>query len=111
MNKEDQQKLMQIIIGSGKVKLMVSEATQVSKNYRFKEAEKLLNNAKEELIKVHNIHTSMLDSSVYSEDINILSIHSEDHLMSASLMFDMAKEFIDVYIRLSEIEKNSLDSV
>lgn len=110
MEINDKQQVMSIIIKTGDVKEKARNATQEARNNNEVAAKELLEQAEYELVKIHNIHTSLLGSDLYVEQANILVIHAEDHLTTATLMLDMAKEFVAVYQELNTL-KEACDKV
>lgn len=102
MNKDDQRKIMKLIIESGESKKMILSALNTARVGDINEAKQLLDDAQKVLLKTHSIHTELLGSSAYIDDIDILGIHAEDHLMTSMLFLDVAKEFIHIYDKLAD---------
>ena len=99
MNEESLQVIMGLIMHSGDAKSHAMEAIQSAKEYDFEAAEKSLHNAKESLVKAHQSQTEMLTKEAQGEstEITLLTVHSQDHLMTGIAFTDLAKEIVDLY--------------
>ncbi|WP_414043962.1 PTS lactose/cellobiose transporter subunit IIA [Macrococcus sp. EM39E] len=89
----------QIILYGGNGRSSAMEAIQEAKEGNFEEADRLIEEANTELNKAHKFQTELLQNEARGNknDINIILIHSQDHLMNAITVKDMAQEFIDLY--------------
>lgn len=96
--------LIEIISLSGEVKKEFLEAVKHSKNNDFEKAQSIFNKADDKLIKAHLKQTELIkqESSGKKIESSLLLTHAQDHLMTAILLKDMAKEFIDLYKKLEE---------
>ena len=84
MNMEEQ--IMQIILFSGNAKSTAFEAIQAAKENDLEQANKLLEEANEELINAHKVQTFLIQSEIRGEKVetSLLLIHAQDHLMNAN---------------------------
>lgn len=75
------------------------EAIQCAKERNFKEAEMLISEAEKEINKAHKFQTELLQDEANGEssELNLLLIHSQDHLMNAITVKDLANEMVDLY--------------
>lgn len=89
----------QIIMNSGEARSMAMESIAEAKKGNIENARNLLTQAREEINKAHKYQTDLIQAEANGEenDINVLLIHSQDHLMTAMVILDLAGEFIDVY--------------
>jgi cellobiose PTS system EIIA component len=89
----------QIILFAGNGKSNVMEAIQEAKKGDFAEADRLVEEAGEELGKAHSYQTQLLQKEANGEEslINVMLIHSQDHLMTAMTVRDLAIEIIEIY--------------
>ncbi|GER70501.1 lichenan-specific phosphotransferase enzyme IIA component [Weizmannia acidilactici] len=89
----------QIILYAGNDRSCAMEAIQAAKNGDFDEADRLMEEAKTELGKAHNFQTKLLqdEANGNKNDINVILIHSQDHLMTALTVKDLAIEIIELY--------------
>ena len=66
------------------------------------EAKELLAEARAEVNKAHHFQTNLIQAEANGSknEISVLLIHSQDHLMNGMTVLDMAGEFIDLYERI-----------
>jgi len=89
----------QIILFAGNGRSSAMEAIQEAKAGNFDEADRLIDEAKTELAKAHKFQTKLLQEEADGKknQINIILIHSQDHLMTAITVKDLAIEIIELY--------------
>ncbi|SET47271.1 PTS system, cellobiose-specific IIA component [Salinibacillus kushneri] len=89
----------QIILYAGNGKSNAMEAIQLAKEGAFDEADRLIEEAGEELSKAHSYQTKLLqnEASGTGESVNVILVHSQDHLMTSMTVKDLAVEFIELY--------------
>ncbi|UFT99148.1 PTS lactose/cellobiose transporter subunit IIA [Radiobacillus kanasensis] len=89
----------QIILYAGNGKSSAMEAIQEAKEGNFERADELIQEASEELGKSHEFQTKLLHKEANGEQnqINVILIHSQDHLMTAMTVRDLAVEIIEIY--------------
>lgn len=99
--------ILNLIAHSGEARSLSLEAIKYAKNREFKKSENNLSKADKKLIKVHNIQTSLLQREASGEEfsISILLIHAQDHLMNAITIHTLAREFIDIFKKLNNIDR------
>ena len=73
--------------------------------FDFEEADKLVKEAEEDLRLAHQTQTDLIQGEARGEksEVSVILVHSQDHLTTAMIMLDQAKEFINVYQMLSKI--------
>lgn len=101
---ELEENLIEIISLSGEVKKKFLKAVKHAKNDEPEEAENIFNDADDQLIKAHLKQTELINKEAGGEKLesSLLLTHAQDHLMTAILLKDMAKEFMDLYQRLED---------
>lgn len=89
----------QIILYAGNGKTSIMEAIQAAKAGNFIRANQLVEEAGEEIGKAHKYQTLLLKKEANGEGniINVMLIHSQDHLMTTMTMRDLAIEIIEIY--------------
>lgn len=89
----------QIILYGGNGRSSAMEAIQCAKERNFEEAEALIKEAEQEINKAHKYQTELLQNEAQGEEseLNLLLIHSQDHLMNAITVKDLANEMVDLY--------------
>jgi PTS system cellobiose-specific IIA component len=102
MSQEQLEAIMGLIVNAGNAKSDAMEAIQAAKNGEFEEADEKLKAAEAALLEAHHAQTKLLTAETNGEalTITLLTIHSQDHLMTSITFNDLAKEVIDVYRRL-----------
>ncbi|MFD2922376.1 MULTISPECIES: PTS lactose/cellobiose transporter subunit IIA [Halobacillus] len=98
-NKDITEISFQIILYAGNGKANAMEAIQQAKAGNFEEADRLIEEAGEELVKSHQYQTKLLQKEASGEEnpINVLLVHSQDHLMTSMTVRDLAVEIIEIY--------------
>ncbi len=102
MSQEQLEAIMGLIVNAGNAKSDAMEAIQAAKKGEFEEADEKLKAAEAALLEAHHAQTKLLTAETNGEalTITLLTIHSQDHLMTSITFNDLAKEVIDVYRRL-----------
>lgn len=102
MEEQQMQAVMGLIINAGNAKSDAMEAIQAAKENHFDEAEAKLKSADEALIQAHHSQTEMLTQEAQGKtvELTLLTVHSQDHLMTSITFVDLAKEMVDLYKRL-----------
>lgn len=99
--------VMGLIVHGGNAKSEAMEAIQAAKVNDFVKAQEKLESAEEFLLQAHHSQTEMLTKEAQGDSlpITLLTIHSQDHLMTAITFTDLAKEIVAVYQKMAEQEK------
>lgn len=97
--------IMGLIMHGGDAKSKAVEAIRAAKKGEFTQAQQLLEQAQQSLSVAHKSQTSLLtaEASGNSNQVSLLMVHGQDHLMNAITFLDMAKETIELYRRLEEL--------
>ena len=93
----------QIIMNSGEARSMAMEAISLAREGKIEEAKTTLKCAREEINKAHRHQTSLIQGEANGEknDVTVLLVHSQDHLMNGMTVLDMAEEFINLYEKIN----------
>ena len=100
MDLNDLETVAMALIGhAGESKSLAYQALYAAKAGNFDEAAKLMEESGEEMLKSHEIQTSLIVKEAGGEKLEtgLIMIHAQDHLMSAILFKDIVKEFIELY--------------
>ena len=102
MNEENLEAIMGLIVHAGNVKSDAMEAIQAAKKGDFSEATEKIQQAEASLVEAHHAQTGMLTKEAQGDHmtVTLLTVHSQDHLMTAIAFTDLAKEIIDLYKRV-----------
>ena len=90
---------MNIIANSGDARSFAFRALEEAKAGNIEEAEGLLKKLDESATLAHKAQTDLLFAEANGDkhDINVLLIHSQDHLMTSMLAAELIKEIILLY--------------
>ncbi|MGX7030485.1 PTS lactose/cellobiose transporter subunit IIA [Vagococcus zengguangii] len=104
MDQEYLEAVMGLIINSGNAKSDAMEAIYAAKAGNFEEADAKIKGAEEALVQAHHSQTGLLTKEAQGEklEITLLTVHSQDHLMTSIAFTDLAKEIIDLHRKISE---------
>jgi PTS system cellobiose-specific IIA component len=94
--------IMGLIIYGGNAKSDAMEAIASAKKGDFELADQKIADAEESLVQAHHSQTEMLTQEAQGNNVKVtlLTVHSQDHLMTAIAFTDLAKEIIDLYRRV-----------
>lgn len=106
MNDEYMNTVMGIIMHGGNAKGLAFQAIQQAKEGQFDEANKLMEEASEELRGAHDVQTDLLTKEAQGihTEINLYMVHAQDHLMNAITFKDLATEIILQERRIKSLE-------
>ena len=95
----------QIIVHAGESRSLSSEAMDAAENYDFEKAEELLKKANDEFLECHQIQTDLLTAEANGESspVNIILVHSQDHLTMATMAMENANRIIKMYKKLEKL--------
>ncbi|MDR1568815.1 MAG: PTS lactose/cellobiose transporter subunit IIA [Streptococcaceae bacterium] len=104
MGEEQLQAVMGLIVNAGNAKSDAMEAIHAAKEGNFALADEKIKIAEQSLVEAHHSQTGLLQEEARgnSMEINLLTIHSQDHLMTSITFNDLAKEIIEVYKKLAD---------
>ena len=111
MTDEEMQAVLGLIVNAGNAKSDAMEAIQAAKKEDFKTAHEKLASADKALMEAHHAQTSLLTAEAQGEEMNLslLTVHSQDHLMTSITFNDMAKEMVEMYEKMAQLEKEIAD--
>ena len=98
---------MSLIAGAGDAKSYSLEAISLAREGKFTQAKEILEKAKEAMVDAHDIQTGLIRNEFEgkNEEVNLLVVHAQDHLMGSMLMRELAEEFIYLYENLYELKR------
>jgi cellobiose PTS system EIIA component len=103
-----EQLTMKLIVESGTAKSKDMEAIESARNGEIQEAQRLHAESGKALTAAHEIQTDLIQEEADGAEssASMILVHAQDHLMSAMLVHDFAQEFINLYGKIGDIEKN-----
>src|SRR5699024_6298756 len=98
-----------IILHAGNARSSAMKAISLAKEYKFKEAGAELEEAESETTKAHHEQTKLLKNEADGKknDISVILIHAQDHLMTSMTVKDLAREIIDMHRKMQILEGES----
>lgn len=90
---------MTIIANSGDARSFAFQALEEAKQGNFDMADQLMKKSDEAANLAHKAQTELLfaEANGNKQDINVLLIHSQDHLMTSMLASELIKEIMLLY--------------
>lgn len=101
-----EQIVFQIILHGGDGRSSAMEAISAAKKGDLSKARKKIQESATALNEAHRIQTSLIQEEIrgVKNDLSLLMVHAQDHLMNAMTIKDLATEFIDLYETLQREE-------
>ena len=102
---QDLEAIMGLIVNGGNAKSLAFEAIASAKAGDFDDADAKLEEANVALGKAHDAQTGMLTQEAQGNHVHVglLTVHSQDHLMTAITFRDLAGEIVDLYKKLAGV--------
>ena len=96
-----------LILNAGNSKSKSLMAIETAREFEFEEAENLVAEAEEDLRAAHQTQTNLIQSEARGEkmELNLIMVHAQDHLTTAMIMIDQAREFINLYKMIYDLMK------
>ncbi len=103
MKEQNLESIMGLIMNAGNAKNEAMEAIQAAKEGNFYLADKKIKSADDSLILAHHSQTELLTKEAQGEDmtVTLLTVHSQDHLMTAISFKELAIEIIELHRRIN----------
>lgn len=95
-----------IILHAGNARSFSMEAIFLAKEAKFDEARQKIDAAEAEFVEAHKVQTKLLQQEASGEPVNVsvILVHSQDHLMTAMTVKELANEMIEMYERITKLE-------
>ena len=96
-----------LILNAGNSKSKSLMAIETAREFEFEEAENLVAEAEEDLRAANQTQTNLIQSEARGEkmELNLIMVHAQDHLTTAMIMIDQAREFINLYKLIYDLMK------
>lgn len=101
-----EEKIFQLISFSGTGRSFVFEAFQKCQEGNYEEADKCMEDAKEQLLLAHKVQTSLIQEEAKGNkyEVNILLVHAQDHLMTSILAKELIEKMIKMQKEINELK-------
>ena len=102
MDEQNLEAIMGLIMNAGNAKSDAMEAIEAAKDGDFKLAEEKLVSADQSLTLAHQSQTGLLTKEAQGDHmtVTLLTVHSQDHLMTAIAFKDLAVEIIELHKKI-----------
>ena len=100
MTKDDMAMIaMEIVAYAGDARTKYLQAMDAISDKNFDKANALIKEGDDLILSAHNQQTELITKEAAGEDIEIgfLTVHAQDHLMTAMLLSDMCKRVIRMF--------------
>ena len=89
---------MELVGNAGESRSLSFEALSLAREGNFDEAEEKLKEAKQSMLRAHEIQTQLICKEADGEEIKIgiLMVHAQDHLMCSILAREVVEELIKI---------------
>ena len=102
MDSEKEFLVMNLIVDAGSARSYAMQAIQLAKEGNFEDANEALENADKDMSKAHGMQTDLIQKEAKGNktEIDLFMVHAQDHIMTAMLARDMAREIVELYEKL-----------
>lgn len=102
---EDYGVAFELIAFAGSSRSSSMEALQAARSGRFGDARSALEAADADLRAAHKTQTGLIQQEAGGTPVavNIILVHAQDHLASATVVFELAAEFLHLYERVAGV--------
>lgn len=104
MDATNEETVFQIILHGGNGKSLAMEAIQLAKKGDIQAAKDKIKEAEQSINEAHHVQTTLIQNEVNGNknEVSLLMVHAQDHLMTAITIKDLAAEMIDLYDLLNK---------
>ncbi len=94
--------IMELLVHAGSARSQALEALELARKGYFDDAENAMQSSREFVKHAHQIQTRLigLDEGTGKLPVNLITVHSQDHLMNAMVIQDLADNLIALWRRL-----------
>ena len=96
-----EQIIMELVVNSGAARSIAMAAIDEASEGNFEAAEQKLAEAKEQVNKAHVFQTHLISKEAdgQHQEMNLILVHGQDHLMTALVVIDLAEQMVKMYKR------------
>ncbi|MBV8043130.1 PTS lactose/cellobiose transporter subunit IIA [Pluralibacter sp.] len=97
--------IMELLVNAGAARSSALTALQLARKGDFEGAQKAMDESHDFVKHAHTIQTQLigLDEGTGKLPVNLITVHSQDHLMNAMVIQDLAGDMIELYRRLPAV--------
>ncbi len=88
--------VMELVVNAGDGRSLAIQAIREARAGKFQEAQQLIDQCQEALIRCHESQTELIQSELQGNPIpmSLLMVHAQDHIMNAMTVKDLAAEIV-----------------
>lgn len=96
---EYEEAVIQIIANGGEGRSHAMHAIRLARQGEFEQAGEKMKLAEQAIVKAHRVQSNLLkeEAGGKKNEVTILMVHAQDHLMNAMTVLDLAKELIYIH--------------
>lgn len=97
--------IMELLVNAGAARSEALSALRFARSYDFTCAEQAMAQSREFVKQAHKIQTQLIgmDEGSGKLPVNLITVHSQDHLMNAMVIQDLAEDLIELYRRVPPV--------
>lgn len=94
-----EQIVMELVVNSGMARSMAMAAIDEAERGEITNAREQLEAAKTQISKAHEFQTDLIaqEAGGNHQEVSLIMVHGQDHLMTAMVVIDLAEKFINMY--------------
>ena len=94
--------IMELLVNAGAARSSALTALQLARKGDFEGAGQAMEESREFVKLAHGIQTKLIgiDEGTGKLPVNLITVHSQDHLMNAMVIQDLATDMIELYRRI-----------
>ena len=98
--------IMELLVNAGSARSQALTALQLARKGDFAGAEQAMEESRDYVKLAHKIQTQLIgiDEGTGKLPVNLITVHSQDHLMNAMVIQDLAGDMIELYRRLPPLK-------
>ena len=95
--------IMNLIVDAGNARSYAMEAIRLAKEGNHEKAEVSLQNSDDEMAKAHQAQTDLIQNEAKGNhtEMNLFMVHAQDHIMTALLAKDLAREIVELHKKIN----------
>ncbi len=98
--------IFKLISDAGDARSCLLEAFSYVREEKYKEANSKMKQAKESLLKAHNMQTKLIQEEAKGNplDVNLLMVHAQDHIMGTILADKLVENMMEMQKEINELK-------
>lgn len=91
--------VMELVVNSGAARSLAMAAIDEAAQGNLNVAREQLAEAREQISKAHVFQSNLIawETEGCKQDMSLIMVHGQDHLMTAMVVIDLAEKFINLY--------------